>query len=148
MTYSQLRQLNMNMQLVQKLVTIPLVTPQATYQLKKIFDNLRAYSTKIQEELEEVLVKPFAMRDEKGEIIRPEGRPMDFDIAPEKRADFEKAQEEFYNKTLTVDRVKLKLSDFSRTPLSVADLDALTPILDMEEEVMLRSDKNVVSLKA
>lgn len=105
---------------------------QTAYELKKMIEKFKKWRKQIHEEYL-TLVDTFARKDEKGEIIRPEGDPTAFDVPDDQQDAYKKAAEEFEAREITVDRRKLTLDRLGNVQFTPAELTVLDPLFEDEE---------------
>ena len=121
------------MRALQKLLNTPMRS-QVAYQLKKIADELQKARTTIGQEYEKEIVNVYAVRGEKGDIVRPEDDPMGFDVDPSKRDEFKRVQDDFGKRIIRLERHKITLHDLDGVALSAAELSLLEPIYAEPQE--------------
>ncbi len=131
LTYKQLRQINTNQTLMQKLMLTPMPL-KLSYNLKKMLDKLSDAGKLVHEAHLKFLVEieHLAAKNASGEIVRHPGGG--FDIAEEHQEAYRKAISEFELRTVTVDRFPIQLALLEEAPqlqLTIAELSAMEPIL-------------------
>lgn len=80
------------------------------------------------------LVKQYALLDDKGNFIPPENKALgDFQIPPANQEEWAKKKKEFAETTVEIFAEKFEVFNFSEVGLTPAELDALEPILILED---------------
>jgi hypothetical protein len=130
MTYRQLRQINTNPTLIQKLMLTPR-KGEVTYNLKKLFEKLDQIGAEAQKQYNAIIEKYPPMKDKEAEKARE----------PEVQA----AKDAFDDTEFTIERHPTSISDL-KCDLSVVELTSLAPIL-VDPETLPAKD-NVTSLNA
>lgn len=144
MTYQQVSGFEFT-RAMQKLAQTPMSTKVA-YNIKKLADAMNKQREVISQEYQRDIVDKYAKKDEKGELVRPEGQPQGFDIDAEKVEEFQKVQEDFGKREFTIERFKLTLADLEQVKLSASELTALEPIY--QEHPVDTTEGNVVPMNA
>lgn len=125
MTYEHLAS-NGFVMAMQKLTANPMDIKTA-YQVKKIAEACQKARGNVTEQYRFEVLKKFAKKDEKGEVIEP------VSVADEDQAAMAQAQEEFGKRTVEIDRHPISIEKLTTVKISASDLAALDPILVSEE---------------
>lgn len=97
----------------------------SAYKIRKILKELKDARAKIAEEYRKELMDVYAVRDAEGKYTEETFAPI-----AEKAEEFQKAQEKFGEKEVTVLRPLLTLHDIRDMKLSANEQEALSLILD------------------
>lgn len=109
---------------LQKIAQTPVHGALAS-QLHKIIKACAKAKQDIQKEFQKDIVGAFAKKDEKGEIVRPEGNPNDFVPLEGKDDEFMKAQEEFGNREAELQCSQITVQMLQDIKISATDLEGL-----------------------
>jgi hypothetical protein len=132
-TYKQLRHINTNATLVQKLIHTPMPTKLA-YNMQKLLDKLSEAGQLVAKEYTSFYnecKQTFAAVDADGKPVSTEDGQA-FKVAPEHEEAYKKAGEEFEARVIKIDRYPLaihQLVEAETLQLSVSELTILEPLV-------------------
>ena len=107
------------------------------YHIGRIVDKALSFEKKCVYDENQIHIK-YAKKNEDGSLWRPEGKPEGYyEIEEEKRADHNAEIEELMKETVQIDKDKILLSDLDHTGLTPAQMIALEPIIETEENNVL-----------
>jgi hypothetical protein len=119
-------------QLLTKLYRLP-TNNKSSNLFRRIYNEMKKNQDAIIEEYKTTVLEIYAQRDEKGEIIRPDGDPNGFKPMEDKLDDFQKAQDEFGEKLVTFTWGPIRNSDLQDIKLSGHEKDLLKDLYSDEE---------------
>lgn len=117
---------------------------KTAYSLKKLVDSMTIQRKAIQTEYQ-TLIDKYAKRDEKGEMIRPDG-PQSFDLDPAQKEAYDAEEAAFGKTEFTIERPKLMLDMLGEQQFSATDLSALEPLIQ-DPEAHGTAETNVKSIR-
>lgn len=132
MTYNQVSSFDF-LRTIQKVAAIP-TNPKTAYKIKKLVDAIQRQKKIISGEYQKEIVDTYALKDEKGELVKPKEGPHEFEVIPEKREEFQTAQNDFSTRTFKIDRTPLTIDELGDMKITAAEINNLGPILADAEE--------------
>lgn len=123
MLYSQLSNAGFN-QTMQKITSTPTHGNVAS-QIHRVTKVVSAAQKEMRKVFHAQMIGPYAKRDEKGEVIRPDGMPQGFEPDEAKYKEFEAAQEEFGKTEIELNVQPFTIQLFGDMKISAADLEVL-----------------------
>jgi len=112
-----------------KLSQAPLNDVKKIYRFKKLADSYNKAMNVVREEYKTLVVKVFGEFDEKGNVL-PDQKPWGFKLKDEsQQAEFDKANDEFHKREISMERDPLALNELTGVTLSAADLNNLGKLL-------------------
>lgn len=111
-------------QAIQKIASTPTHGNVAS-QIHKVTKALSKGRDRISKEYQDAIVETYGKKNEKGEIIRPDGEPNGFEPIEEKQEEFLKAQEDFGQKIAEFDVQPFTIQLLGDIKVSAQDLEAM-----------------------
>lgn len=118
-------------QLIAKLSNTPTINVRANH-IRHIVKELNKAGDQISEEYKKDILEVYATRDEKGEIVRPEGDPNGFTPDEAKQKEFLEAQEKFGERKAKINWRPLTPDTLTDIKLTAKELDLLGDLFTEE----------------
>jgi len=122
-TYKQLSDFT-TAQTLQKLSSTPTSNKNACH-IHHILKEIQVIREKISADYQEKIVALYAVKDDKGEVVRKAGEPLSFDVDQTKTEAFMAAQEAFGDTEAMVNWKPLTMETIADVKISAAEINSL-----------------------
>lgn len=136
LSYKQIRNANFSAALI-KLGNHSGFNGKQAYHIGRIVDKALSFEKQCVQEENKIHIK-YAKKNEDGTIFTPEGRKPGYYEIPEENVENHNAEvDELMKESVQIDKNKIRLSDLDHTGLTPAQMVAIEPLIETEEDNVL-----------
>ncbi len=115
---------------------------QVAYQVKCLADKMQKWRERISKEYLQI-VDAFATIDAEGKIVHPNPEDKNgFDVAPDRMADYKKAEEAFGETEFTINVSQINLADLAKLEFTAAEMAQLEPLIRVPPCLVVPDDND------